>query len=172
MLCHWFNWSILACRCFVSVSLLFFISGGEFTSFVCEAGESKNVFFLLVEVLLLLDFYWLLFLSLFGLVVVMVCCVHDTHLVNTHTGPQNFPETGSRSLPAALWEAFRKSFSFVRDYTFPPSLFSKCKLTPAQETLKQTVCYKCGSDSRSHLIEDCFIIARCLTETWSYSIYR
>lgn len=45
MLCHWFNWSILACRCFVSVSLLFFISGGEFTSFVCEAGESKNVFF-------------------------------------------------------------------------------------------------------------------------------
>lgn len=172
MLCHWFNWSILACHCFVSVSLLFFISGGEFTSFVCEAGESKNVFFLLVEVLLLLDFYWLLFLSLFGLVVVMVCCVHDTHLVNTHTGPQNFPETGSRSLPAALWEAFRKSFSFVRDYTFPPSLFSKCKLTPARETLKQTVCYKCGSDSRSHLIEDCFIIARCLTETWSYSIYR
>lgn len=54
----------------------------------------------------------------------------------------------------------------------PPLPFSKCKLTPARETLKQTVCYKCGSDSRSHLIEDCFIIARCLTETWSYSIYR
>lgn len=130
MLCHWFNWSILACHCFVSVSLLFFISGGEFTSFVCEAGESKNVFFLLVEVLLLLDFYWLLFLSLFGLVVVMVCCVHDTHLVNTHTGPQNFPETGSRSLPAALWEAFRKSFSFVRDYTFPPLPFFQVQAYP------------------------------------------
>lgn len=110
------------------------------------------------------------------------CCLHEylvsgcgvllCHWCITGLHPhraRKFPCTGSQRSPAALGEAFLDiSLSFVTDYSFFP-LFSKCNLLPWGQ-LKQTVGSKCASENISHLIEDCFITARCLNKTCRYSI--
>lgn len=103
------------------------------------------------------------------LVVVVYCCVIDASLAYTHTGPENFPVQEARDLQLHLGRLFWTSLSLLLQITpfFP--LFSKCNLLPWGQ-LKQTVGSKCASENISHLIEDCFITARCLNKTCRYSI--